>query len=238
LRCDLNWGGEGFPKYEGFLKQSDAEKTAQAQSAQESAYLQSMMKTQFAEQQDLLNKVLLPQLEQMAKDPPGFGAKALAAMQSQLINTVGTQVSSQEKSIQNQFATENLAGLGSGVEEAIQANLGATAAGTEAAGLQNIAIQNANLQNQQQQFALGGIASASSLLGQAPGSAGLGLEANKQTFDQAHTLNQEGTLWQNLLGGVVGAGLNFATGGMSGLMQGGSFLSGAGQALGGQEVTG
>jgi len=219
-------------------KVSEAEKAAQRQSAQESQYLQSMMKTQFKEQQDLLNKVLIPQLTQMATNPEGFGVKALAAMQSQLINTVGTQMASQEKSVQQQFATQNLAGLGSGVEEAIRANLAAGAAGTEAAGLQNIAIQNAQLQNQQREFGLSGLSSASSLLGQAPQSAGLGLQANQQNFEQSYKMAQQGSLWQNLLGGVIGAGLNFATGGVSGLLQGGSFLAGAGQAGGGQPVTG
>jgi len=230
-----------FYEYSGPVaecKVTDAEKAAQAQSRQESVYLQTMMQTQFGEQQDLLKNVLLPQLTQMANNPEGFGAKALSAMQSQLINTVGSQVSSQEKSIQNQFSTENLAGLGSGVQEAIQANLGASAAGAEATGLQNISIANEQLKNQQQEFGLGGLASATQLLGQAPQAAGLGLGANNQNFNQSLQIANQGSLWQNLLGGVVGAGLNFASGGVSGLAQGGSFWTGGGQALGGQDVTG
>src|SRR6266705_2694515 len=125
---NMNWGGEGYPAYDGFLKVSDAEKAAQAQSAQESKYLQNMMQVQFKEQQDLLNNVLLPQLKQMATNPQGFGAKALADMQSKLINTVGSQFASQEKGLQERFATQNLPGVGSGVQEALRANLAQGAA--------------------------------------------------------------------------------------------------------------
>jgi hypothetical protein len=207
-------------------KVSDAEKQAQQQSAQEATYLQSMMKTQFAEQQGLLNNVLLPQLQQMATNPQGFGAKALSAMQSQLINTVGTQLSSQEKSVQSQFATQNMAGLSSGVQAAIQANLAQGAAGQEAGGLQNLSIANAQLQNQQQQFGLTGLGQATSLLGAAPQSAGLGISANNAAFGQASQMAQQGSIWQNLLGGVLGAGLNFATGGLSKL--GGNIFGGGG----------
>lgn len=235
---DVNWGGPGFCSYDGFLKVSQAEKDAQAQSAAESKQLQDMMNTQFKESQALLNNVLIPQLTAMATDPQGFGAKALAAMQSTLINTVGTQLSSQEKSLQNQFATSNMAGLSSGVQAAIQANLAGNAAGAEAGGLSNIAIENAQLKNQQQQYALSGLNAASASLNQAPGTMSGAISSNEQRFQQAKTIASQGSLWQNILGGVVGAGLNFATGGISGMLQGGSFLAGGGQALGGQPVTG
>lgn len=233
-----NWGGEGYPAYEVAMKASDAQKQAQQQSQQEAQFLQNMMKTQFGEQQDLLNKVLIPQLTQMASNPQGFGAQALAAMQSQLINTVGGQFASQEKSLQNQFASNNLAGLGSGVQQAILANLGGQAAGAEGQGLSNIAIQNAQLKNQQQEFGVSGLAGADQLLGQAPQAAGLALGANQNTFNQATQIHNQGGFFSNLMGGLLGAGLNFASGGLSGMMQGGSFLSGAGQAMGGQPITG
>jgi hypothetical protein len=196
------------------------------------------MQTQFKEQQDLLNNVLLPQLKQMATDPQGFGAKALADMQSKLINTVGTQFASQEKGLQERFATQNLPGVGSGVQEALRANLAQGAAGQEAGGLMDIQLANEQQKERQREIGISGLAQASTLLGQAPGSAGLALQANQQNFDQSYQMAQQGSLWQNLLGGVIGAGLNFATGGISGMLQGGSFLTGGGQALGGREVTG
>lgn len=216
-------------------KVSDAEKAAQKQSAVEATQLQGMMTTQFKEQQDLLNKVIVPQLTQMATNPEGFGATALAAMQSQLINTVGSQLSSQEKSLKSQFATSNLPGLPSGVETALEANLGANAAGTEATGLQNISLANEQLKQQQREQGLSGLAGATSLEGAAPQSAGLALQGNQQNFDQSYKMAQQGGgIFSKILSGVIGAGLSFATGGLSNLATGaGSFLAGGGQALAG-----
>lgn len=215
--------------YDGPVSQckvTDEEKKAQAQSAEESKYLQTMMQTQFKEQQDLLNHVLLPQLKQMATDPQGFGAKALADMQSKLINTVGTQFASQQKGLQQRFATNNLPGVGSGVQEALSANLAQGAAGQEAGGLMNIDLANEQQKEQQRQFGISGLAGASTLLGQAPGSAGLALQANSQNFDQSHQIAQQGSLWQNLLGGVLGAGLGFAVGGPAGAAVGAGMTGG------------
>lgn len=228
MTFDMNWGGPSYPAYDGFLKQTDEEKAAQAQSAQESKYLQTMMQTQFKEQQDLLNNVLLPQLKQMATDPQGFGAKALADMQSKLVSTVGSQYASQQKQLQSNFATNNLPGVGSGVQEALKANLAQGASGIEAGGLMDIDLKNEALKEQQREVGISGLANASTLLGQAPASGGLALQANSQNFDQSYKMAQQGSLWQNLLGGVLGAGLSFATGGMSNMLGGGSFLGGSG----------
>jgi hypothetical protein len=227
---NLTWGGPGYNAYEVVMKVSQAEKDAQAQSAQESKYLQNMMQVQFKEQQDLLNNVLLPQLKQMATNPQGFGAKALADMQSKLISTVGSQFASQEKGLQERFATKNLPGVGSGVQEALRANLAQGAAGEEAGGLLNIDLANEQLKEQQRMAGISGLAGASTLLGQAPGSAGLSLQANQQRFDQSYKMAQQGSLWQNLLGGVIGAGLNFASGGLTGLLGGGGGMD---QSMGG-----
>lgn len=208
----INWGGNGFPEYQGYLKVSGEEKQAHAQSVQESQFLQNMMQTQFSEQQGLLNNFLIPQLKQMATNPEGFGAKALADMQSQLINTVGSQFASQTKGLQERFATQNLAGLPSGVQTALQAQLGQGAAGMEATGIQDIQLANERAKLEQQQFGLSGLADATQLLGAAPQSAGLALRANQQRFGQSYQMAQQGSLWQNLLGGVMGAGLNYAAG--------------------------
>jgi hypothetical protein len=221
-----NWGGPGYAEYQGYMKVSGAEKTAHNQTADEASYLQNMMKTQFSEQQNLLNNVLIPQLTHMATNPQGFGAQALAAMRSQTINTIGGQLASQQQNLRQQFATQNMAGLGSGVQAALGANLAQGAAGQEASGLQNIAIANAQAQMQQQQFALGGLGSASQLLGQAPESAKLGLEASGQSFNQAYTMSQQGGFWSNLArSALTAAGTAFAgpLGGMAGNFVGNLF---------------
>lgn len=61
----------------------------------------------------------------------------------------------------------------------------------------------------------------------------LNLSANK-AVDEANA----NSLGAKLLGGVVSGGLTALTGGIGGLANGGSFLTGAGQAISGQSVTG
>lgn len=226
---DINWGGEGYPEYQGWMKVSSGEKTAANLQTQTSNYLSNMMQTQFAEQQGLLNNVLIPQLTQMATHPQGFGAGALAAMRSQAIGTIGTQMASQQRNLQNQFATQNMAGLGSGVEMGLSAGLTQQAVGQEATALQNIQIANAQAQMQQQQFALGGLGQASQLLGQAPESAGLLNKSLGQQFTQQYNMSQQGGFWSNLARGVLtaaGTAVGAAVGGPLG-MQAGAQAGGA-----------
>lgn len=225
-RFDVNWGGPGYPAYAVEMKVSGGEKTAASQTAQESQYLMNMMKQQFGEQQNLLNNVLVPQLQQMATNPQGFGAQALAAMRSQTIGTIGTQLAEQQKSLQQQFATQNMAGLGSGVQAALGANLAQGAAGAEASNLQQIAIANAQAQQQQQQFGLQGLGQASQLLGQAPQSAGLALTGSQASFNQQYQMAQQGGFWSNLArGALMAAGTAIAgpLGGMAGSALGNLF---------------
>lgn len=221
MDLQLNWGGPGYPAYDGCMKVSGQEKAAEASTASEAQMLQGWMGTQFQEQQNLLNKVLIPQLTQMVTNPQGFGAQALAAMRSQTIGTIGTQLSSEEKNMAQQFATQNMAGLGSGVQMAETYGLQQQAAGQEATGLQNIAIANAQAQQQQRQFGLQGLANASQLLGQAPQSAGLAVQASGTQFNEAYKMAQQGGLMQNILGGLAGAGIGFLTGGPAGAALGG-----------------
>ena len=213
-RFDFNWGGAGYATYEVFLKVSGAERTAQAQTAQESQYLMNMMQTQFGEQQNLLNNMLIPQLQQMATNPQGFGAQQMAAMRAQTIGTIGTQLAEQQKGLAQQFSLANMAGVGSGVQAALLARGAQTAAGMEASSLQDLAIANAQMQQQQRMAGLSGLASASQLLGQAPQSAGLALSGSGQQFNQAYTMAKQGGFWSNMLQGVVGGLASGLTGGL------------------------
>jgi hypothetical protein len=230
---DMNWGGEGYADYQGYAKVTGQETTAQSLNGWETSVMQSWMMNQFTEQQNLLTKTIIPQLTQMATNPTGFGASALSAMKSQLQDTLGTQLSSQQQSLQQNFASQNLAGLGSGVEQATSAMLGSQAASSLASGNEQINIANAQAQMQQQQFGLQGLMGAESALGALPQSAGLLGQLGGQQFSQAYNMAQQGSLWQNILGGVAGAGLSALTGGLSNVFQGGSFLSGMGGALSG-----
>jgi hypothetical protein len=216
---ELRWGGKGYSAYEVVMKVSSGENKAAGQQQQitqglqtESQNLINMMNTQFAEQQGLLNNTLIPQLTQMATNPQGFGAQAMAAMRSQAIGTIGTQLASQLQQSQQQFATQDMAGLQSGVQQALRGQLGMQATGQEAGALQNLAIANAQAQMQQQQFGLQGLAGATQLLGEVPQSAGLGIQAAEgagqsanAAFNQQYTMAQQGGFWSNLARGALGS---------------------------------
>lgn len=217
------------------MKVSGGEKEAAAQTQQQAQYLTNMMQTQFGEQQNLLNHILLPQLQQMATNPQGFGPQAMAAMRAQTIGTIGTQLAAQQRSLQQQFSTANMAGLGSGVQAALGAQLGAGAAGAEASSLQELSIANAQMQQQQRMQGLSGLAQASTLLGQAPQSAGLALQGSQASFGQQYQMAQQGGFWSNLArGALTAAGTAFLgpLGSMAGSALGGALFGGGAPTMG------
>jgi len=219
-------------------KESDAQKQAQQQQNDFNKQLLDIYKVQFGESQAIL-KVLTPQLEAMAANPQGFGVDEYHALQAKIVNDVGAQFSNVAKQNALEFATTNEAGLPSGVKESVDASTRAAAANAAATNFTNLDIANEQLKTQQQEFALSNLGSEAGLVGSentATGAqAGSGLQSQ---FQNATTVFNQGSVWKNILGGVVGAGMNFLTGGFSGLAQGGGFMAGGGQALAGQSVTG
>lgn len=219
-------------------KESQQQKDAQAAQTQFTKQLTQIYNTQFGEQQQIL-KVLTPQLEAMAASPQGVGATEYAALQSGIITGVAQQFQNVAKQEATNFATQNEAGLPSGVEAQVQANLKAAAAGAQTSQLSNLAIQNEQLKQQQQQFALGNLlnlnTTTGSQMGTTGGQAGHGLQ---EGFQNATTIYNQGSLWKNILGGIAGAGLGALTGGFSsvgtalgsGVM--GSMASGAASGMG------
>lgn len=224
---------------------SSDEKAAQAQTRaiqqQQQQFATNLMKiyqTQLAQQQTIL-KPLISQLQTMATNPQGFGTAEFAALQAKIVNDTSGQYSSAAKSEAQSFAVSNEAGLTSGAEEAIQAGLKAQAGESVAEQSVNLTVANEQLKQEQQRFAQSGLAQISGTLGsQADATAGMGgsnlgaagATANEE-FQQASTIYNQGSMWQNILGGVIGAGTNFLTGGLSSVLQGNSFLSGAGKAI-------
>jgi len=210
-------------------KESDAQKQAQAQQNAFNQQLMDTFKTQFGEQQAILS-VLTPQLEGMASNPEGFGATEYAALQAKIVNDTGAQYSNVAKEQAREFATTNEAGLPSGVQAQVQANLAGAAAGQVAGESSQLAIANEQLKQQQRDFALSNLGGLQgSLGGQSAafsGQAGTGLQ---NAFQNASTVYNQGGLWKNILSGVVGAGLDFVSGGLSNILGGGSFLKPAGQ---------
>jgi len=219
-------------------KESDEQKKAQAEQNDFNNVLLSTYKQSFAQSQAILG-LITPQLEHMAASPEGFGATEYAALQAKIVNDTGAQFSNVAKTAAREFATTNEKGLPSGVEAETQAKIAAEAVGQVSGESTSLAIANEQMKEQQRDFAL------TSLTGIQAGEAQTGVATGTQEgsglqnqFQNATTVYNQGSMWKNILSGVVGAGLNFATGGLSGLAQGGGFLAGGGQALGGAAVTG
>ena len=213
-------------------KESEEEKAAQAKQQEFSRSLLTTYKSLGSEANNIL-EVLTPQLTEMATNPQGFGATEYAALQAKIINDTGAQYSSVAKEAARSFATSNEAGLPSGVEEQVQGTIAATAAGQVAGESSNLAIANEQLKQQEKEFAMTSLSGiASTLNSQSLTAAGTGASSTKAQFDEASTVYNQGSLWRNILGGVVGTGLNFLTGGLSSLAGGGGFLAGGSAAIG------
>lgn len=221
-----------------------ATQAAQKEQAEFSQKLMTIMQTQLGQQAAVL-KTVLPQLQEMATNPKGFGATEYAALQAKIMTDTAGQYSSAAKAEAADFATTNEAGLPSGVEASIQANLRGAAAGAVATQSTELTIANEEAKQQQQQYALSAENQIQSEFGSQAtafggqtntAQAGAASTANSE-FNQAQAVYNQGSLWKNILGGVVGAGLNFATGGLSSLAQGGKFLAGGAKALVPQTAT-
>jgi hypothetical protein len=205
-------------------KESQAQKAARQSQIDVNNMLLATYKQSYAQEQAILG-LITPQLEEMAQHPEGFGATEYAALQSKIINDVGGQYSSVAKEAAREFATTNEAGLPSGVEAQVQANIAAGAAGAVTSGTTNLAIENERLKQQQRDFALSSLAGETSLLaGEAGTAGGQTLSGVGAQFNQATQVYNQGSLWKNILSGVVGAGLDFASGGASNILGGGSFF--------------
>jgi len=212
-------------------KESDEQKAARQSQIQLNNMLLDTYKQSYAQEQAILG-VLTPQLEEMAKNPQGFGATEYAALQAKIINDVGGQYSNVAKEAAREFATTSEAGLPSGVEAQVQGQIAAGAAGQAAAGTTGLAITNEQLKQQQQQYALSALQGETSMLaGQTGTAGGQSLSGVGQQFQQATQVYNQGSLWKNILSGVVQAGLGVATGGLSTLATAG--IGALGSAFGG-----
>ena len=117
-----------------------------------------------------------------------------------------------------------MAGLPSGVEAAIQSQIGSSAGNTVAQGLNQINLANQQYKNQQQMTALSGLQQIPGMLGMSPQVGGLLGGINGLSFNEGQTIynqNQAGNFWgnlgQGLLGGLINGGASLLTGGLTGL---------------------
>lgn len=204
---------------------SQEEKNLQAEQTQATAqYLQQQTQLH-AEQQDLL-QTLTPMLKQQISNPTGFSPAELAQLNSNNVNATGAQYANVQKQLNQANATQNMAGLTSGVAAAETAGLKGAAAGTVATNAANIGVADARLAQEKSATAQSELlALQSGLGGQAVSMGQVENQSENQAFQQADTMQQQSSQMMNgIIGGVVQAGLGVATGGMSNILGGGSFF--------------
>ena len=189
-------------------KESDAQKQAQAQQQDFNKQLMSIYKQQFSSQQAILSAIV-PQLEEMAKNPEGFGSTEYAALQAKIVNDTGAQYSNVAKSAAREFATTNEAGLPSGVEAQVQGQIAAGAAGQVAGESTSLAVANEQMKQRQKEFATSTLTGIETGIGgQLQSTGGESLTGINNQFQDATTVYNQGSLWKNVLGGIAGTGLN------------------------------
>lgn len=199
----------------------------QEQAAQTQQYMQQQS-TLFSENQQLLT-TLKPLLESEINNPVGFTPQELADLNASNVNTTGAQYANVQKELNLANASQNMAGLTSGVAAGETAALKGAAAGTVATNAQNTQLASAELAQQKSQTAQSELlALESGTGGQAVSMGQVENQSQNQAFDQAYKEQQQSSqLLSGILGGLVQTGLGFATGGLSNIAAGGSFLSGA-----------
>jgi hypothetical protein len=149
-------------------------------------------------------------------------------METQARQSIAQSTQQALKGAQVNYATQNAPGIGSGAQAQLLAGLNQQGAIQTSNAETGITEANAQEKLQQQQFALGQLGGPVAQL--TTGALGTGNQLNAslgQQFGQQTQMNSKGTLLQNILGGLAGAGLSFATGGLSNLTQGLSFLGNA-----------
>lgn len=231
-RCEplpITWKGEtpiGGPSQE--------EKNLQAEQAAETQQYMQQQSTQFAENQDLFN-TLKPLLEQQITNPTGFNAEELASLNASNVNTTGAQYANVQKQLNLANASQNMAGLTSGVQAAETAGLQSAAAGTVASNANNINLASAQLAQQKSANAQSQLEALESGAGGMAVSLGqVENQSQSQAFNQAYQMQQQSSqLLNSVIGGLVSTGMDFATGGLSSVAQGNSFLEGGMSAIGG-----
>ena len=213
---------------------SQSEKDMQEAQAAETKQYMAQQSANYSEQQDLF-KTLQPMLESEINNPTGFTPQELADLNASNVNTTGAQYANVQKQLNQANATQNMAGLTSGVAAGETAALKGAAAGTVASNATNVQLANAQLQQQNKNTAqaqlLGLEANAG---GQAVSLGQVENQSESQAFNQAYQEQQQSSqLMNGILGGLVSAGMDFATGGLSSVAQGNSFFEGGASALSG-----
>lgn len=190
---------------------SQQEQTLQAEQAQEVSQYMSQQSTLFGESQ-ALQATLTPLLENEINNPTGFSPTELAELNASNVNTTGAQYANVQKQLNLQNASQNMAGLTSGVQSAENAQLKSAAAGTVASNASNIQLQSSQLAQQKAQTAQSELmALQSGEGGEAVSLGNVENQAESSAFGQAEQMQQQSSqLMTGILGGLVNTGIGEA----------------------------
>src|ERR1700677_1261185 len=181
---------------------SQAEETLQEQQAAEPSSYMSQQSTLFGESQ-ALQQTLTPMLQQEISNPTGFSPQELSDLNASNINTTGAQYANVQKQLNATNASQNMAGLTSGVAAGETASLKSAAAGTVALNAQSTQLANAQLQTQNKNMAQSQLLGMQSGQGsQAISTGSLETQSNNAAFGEADTIQQQNN--SSSLGGVLG----------------------------------
>lgn len=201
---------------------SSNERTAQNQQENLATTMSNNYSTLFGEQQNTINQLntLALPFASMAQAGEGFSPTALAAMNTNIIDTTGANYANATRAANTALAGRGgggTAGIISGPEAQIGASIASQAAGQQSAEQQNLAIQNAQQVYKNAQTAAsieGGVAGLES-----PNAAGSGAAGGYQSaFNEANTIDQQSNqAMADIVGGAVGLGTSFLGGGIGNL---------------------
>jgi hypothetical protein len=200
---------------------SSQEKQLQSEQAAETQAYIGQQSTLFGESQ-ALQATLTPLLQQEISNPTGFSPQELADLNASNVNTTGAQYANVQKQVNLANASNNMAGLTSGVAAGETAALQGAAAGTVATNAQNTQLQSAQLATQKQQTAIGQLQSLESGdTGAAISQGQVENQGESAAFNQANTEQQQSSqLMNGILGGLVNTGLGVASGGLTNAISG------------------
>lgn len=154
----------------------------------------------------------------------GFSPEMLSALQGQTIDSTNLQFNNAAGNLKQMLAARGGIGGNTPISGLALQNFGsleAARAQNVSGGLRNIAISNAQ-QALQNKFQAAGLLNqiGGQMSGQAVQFGDQSLQANQQLNQLGIAGKQMGFNWSALAGSLLGAGLNFATGGMSGMLGG------------------
>jgi hypothetical protein len=214
---EFEWNGEQYVRvpldsheYSGPVDECKGDATALAAERQQAAFNTQLMQIfgkQFAQQQDVL-KYLQGKMQPMIDNPTGFSAQAESAMRTGASEQVAGQYQNAQKALANQRAQRGDAGLPSGVDAQIDAQVGNAAAATGAQAQNDITLQNEQLKNANMWNAVNALSGVGAQFNpQSYGSLYNQGAGNVANLSQAYNASKQSQL-MGVLGGVVGGGIS------------------------------